>query len=188
MFVLFSSEEIFSLNQRIRSGFGTPSIMLQVKVTLSPSITGRRGPDRLTFGRTWRENKKHHWFYASYGLKITHKDLSSKWRIHLGLWILIPVSFLFVKFWAVESITLLTFFLAFYIFLSLAAFSIYRARQAGGVVKAFIFLAFFSFIFFLRGQIHNQRLPLSSTPALLKFFLIFVVMFLDHNVTILRCI
>ena len=57
MILLLSSKEIFSLNQWIRSGFGTPSLMLQVKVTLSPSVTGRYGPIRLTSGCTSREKK-----------------------------------------------------------------------------------------------------------------------------------
>ena len=56
MILLLSSKEIFSLNQWIRSGFGTPSLMLQVKVT-SPSVIGPYGPIRLTSGGTSREKK-----------------------------------------------------------------------------------------------------------------------------------
>ena len=77
MIPLLSSKEIFSLNQWIRSGFGTPSLMLQVKVTLSPSVTGRYGPIRLTSGGTSRE-KEYFWFYASYELKMTQKDQSTE--------------------------------------------------------------------------------------------------------------
>ena len=76
--MMFSSKGVLSFSQRIPLGFGTPSVMLQVKVTLSSSVTGRCGPDRLTFGGTSREKKKRHWFYASFDLKMTHKHLSTE--------------------------------------------------------------------------------------------------------------
>ena len=65
------------LHQRTSSGFGTPSVILQVKVTLSPSVTGPCGPDRLNFGRTSKEKKEYHCFRASYDFKMTHKHQST---------------------------------------------------------------------------------------------------------------
>ena len=71
---MVSPKGVLCLNQWIRLGFGTPSVMLQVKVTLSPSLTGQCGPDRLTIGGTTKE-KKYVWFYACYYLKMTHKHV-----------------------------------------------------------------------------------------------------------------
>ena len=68
---------MLSLNQRTSSGFGTPSVILQVKVTLFPSVTGPCGPDRLNFGRTSKEKKEYRWFRLSYDFKMTYKHQSA---------------------------------------------------------------------------------------------------------------
>ena len=58
IFVVLLSKGVFSFNQRISAGFGTPSIIWQVKVTLSPSVTVWCDPDRLSFGGTSRKKKE----------------------------------------------------------------------------------------------------------------------------------
>ena len=53
-----TSRGVVSFNQRISPGLGTPSVMLQVKVTLSPSVIGLCGPDRVTSGGTSGSKRK----------------------------------------------------------------------------------------------------------------------------------